>query len=71
VPAGTTVRWEQLDGTTHSVTAGTREAPEPDVFDAELAEGETFEHTFDEPGTYDYFCSFHNGPGMTGRVVVE
>jgi plastocyanin len=30
--------------------------------------GGTWEHRFDEPGTYDYRCTIH--PQMTGRVVV-
>lgn len=71
VPAGTTVTFENLDGTVHTVTAGTREAPERERFDAPLEEGATFEHTFDEPGTFAYFCDIHSGPGMTGEVVVE
>src|ERR687896_2046397 len=29
----------------------------------------SFAVTFNEPGTYDYFCAFH--PGMFGQVVVE
>jgi plastocyanin len=29
----------------------------------------SFTVTFNEPGTYDYFCAFH--PGMFGQVVVE
>jgi hypothetical protein len=28
----------------------------------------SFTVTFNEPGTYDYFCAFH--PGMFGQVVV-
>lgn len=33
----------------------------------------TYEHTFDEPGTYRYYCSLHGTEtaGMTGAVVVE
>jgi hypothetical protein len=27
-----------------------------------------FTVTFEEPGTYEYFCAFH--PGMFGQVVV-
>ena len=71
VPVGTTVTFTQLDATTHTITSGTREAPTPERFDARLGQDETFEHTFDEPGTHPYFCSLHNGPGMTGEVVVE
>lgn len=33
--------------------------------------GETFEWTFDEPGTYRYYCIPHRGEGMKGSVVVE
>lgn len=56
----------------HTVTAGTREEPAPDVFDGQLPEqGATFELVLDEPGTYDYFCEIHQGPGMTGSIVVE
>jgi plastocyanin len=31
--------------------------------------GGTFEFTFDESGTYDYFCMVH--PWMTGKVIVN
>ena len=71
VEAGTTVRFTNEDPTTHTVTAGTRDDPEPDRFDEPLAEGESTEITFDEPGRFPYFCDIHSGPGMTGEVVVE
>jgi plastocyanin len=32
---------------------------------------ETFEVTFDTPGTYGYFCIPHVGSGMTGEIVVR
>ena len=70
VPAGTTVRFTNDDKTTHSVTAGTRERPDPQRFDEMLAEGASTEITFDEPGRVPYFCRFHHGPGMTAEVVV-
>jgi plastocyanin len=72
VGAGTTIRWENEDRIDHTVTAGTREAPEPDRFRGVLEEqGTTFELTLDEPGTYEYFCEVHSGPGMTGEIVVD
>ncbi|HEV2811336.1 MAG TPA: plastocyanin/azurin family copper-binding protein [Acidimicrobiales bacterium] len=72
VPAGTTITFLNKDAIDHTVTAGTRENPTPEVFDGELPEkGSTFELTLDEPGTYDYFCEIHPGPGMTATVTVE
>ncbi len=32
--------------------------------------GETYEHTFDVPGEYQYFCVPHERAGMVGRIVV-
>ncbi|MBW3657360.1 MAG: cupredoxin domain-containing protein [Actinobacteria bacterium] len=70
VAAGTEVTWTNEDPALHSVTAGTPEAPEPDVFDLDPIEdaGQTVSHTFEEPGTYDYFCRYHDF--MLGTVEV-
>lgn len=38
---------------------------------ATVPEGETFEHTFDVAGEYDYACIPHVSSGMQGTVVVE
>ena len=71
VPAGTEIRFVNEDAIDHTVTAGTREVPEPERFDGQLPEkGSTFELTLDEPGTYDYFCEIHPGPGMTATIRV-
>ena len=40
------------------------------IFDSGLfMAGQTFEFTFDESGTFDYFCMVH--PWMTGKVIVN
>ena len=46
--------------------------PAPDgKFDSgQLAKGDEFEFTFEESGTYEYFCEIHPAT-MSGRVVVE
>jgi plastocyanin len=63
VTTGTTVTWTNEDWAPHTATA------EDGSFDSErLDQGASFEHTFDEPGTFAYHCSFH--PGMVGSVVV-
>ena len=60
---GDTVVWTNEDSARHNVTA------DDDSFASEnLAEGETFSHTFDEPGTFDYVCTLHSG--MTATVEV-
>lgn len=72
VDAGTVITFVNEDAIDHTVTAGTRDAPTPDVFDGALPEqGATFELTLDEPGTYDYFCEIHPGPGMTATITVR
>lgn len=63
VAVGTTVIVTNTDGAQHTWTAldGT--------FDSgALGEGESFEFTFTEPGSFDYQCNFH--PSMTGTIVV-
>lgn len=60
---GDTVVWSNEDGPRHNVTA------DDDSFASDnLAEGETFSHTFDEPGTFDYVCTLHSG--MSGTIEV-
>ncbi|HSP04903.1 MAG TPA: plastocyanin/azurin family copper-binding protein [Acidimicrobiales bacterium] len=68
VGAGATVTWTNDDGVPHTVTAGTADAV-GDTFDEPVEAGQTAEVTFDEAGTYDYFCAIH--PTMTGQVVVS
>ncbi len=36
-----------------------------------LPPGDTYEHTFDTPGRYDYLCSPHILPGMRGTFTVK
>lgn len=36
-----------------------------------LFEGQTYEHTFEVPGEYPYFCIPHEVGGMVGTVVVR
>ena len=67
VSAGATVTWTNDDGAQHTVTAGEPGTPE-DTFAETLDPGSSAEITFDEAGTFPYFCTIH--PSMTGEVVV-
>ena len=68
IEAGTTVVWTNQDALPHTVTAGSRGNPSG-LFDEDVGAGGEFSFTFEEPGTYEYYCSIH--PGMDGTVVVE
>ncbi|MCO8265514.1 MULTISPECIES: halocyanin domain-containing protein [unclassified Haloferax] len=68
VSPGTTVVWEwNGEGGSHNVAAA------DGGFESELVgdSGHTFEHTFEETGTYKYACTPHETLGMKGAVVVE
>lgn len=66
IKAGDTVVWEQQDTVPHTVTT----VSGPESFGSgNLGNGQTFSHTFNTPGTYEYQCSIH--PTMRGKVIVE
>ena len=71
VAPGTTVTWTNEGRNEHDVLP-----VEGDDWGAEVEDfqpGDVYEHTFDEPGVYDYYCSIHGTTtaGMVGSVVVE
>lgn len=72
IDAGTTVTWEWVGDTGHSVTNKSGEDEEP-LFNSEVQSGEgtTFKYTFEEPGVYLYKCKPHEALGQKGVVVVQ
>lgn len=42
-----------------------------DPASGDIAGGDSYEHTFDVAGTYEYFCVPHESAGMTGTVEVR
>jgi amicyanin len=63
IKAGGTVTWTNQDGMPHTVTAN------DGSFGSErLGQGGVFSQTFDDPGSYGYYCTLH--PSMRGTVVV-
>ncbi|WP_232686743.1 plastocyanin/azurin family copper-binding protein [Halobacterium zhouii] len=80
VEPGETITWV-IDSGSHSSTAyakGTggasvRRIPQDaEPWDSGILseQGASFDHTFEVPGTYDYFCIPHKSLGMIGRLVV-
>ena len=67
VEPGTTVTWVQSGDNPHTTTSY------DGLWDSGLLPGgsrQTFSFTFEEPGTYDYFCIPHEDLGMVGSVTV-
>jgi len=67
ITSGTTVTFENFDPFAHTVTAN--EETTLAFASGDLQQDEQFSVTFDEPGTYRYFCEIH--PTMRATVVVE
>ena len=65
VAVGTEVTWENAGENSHTTTSSS------DEWDSdELAPGDSFSQTFEEPGVYTYFCRIHRDRGMVGTIVV-
>ena len=67
VPVGTTVTWVHSGNNPHTTTSY------DGLWDSGLipgGSGQSFSFTFNEPGTYTYFCRPHEAQGMVGSVTV-
>ena len=68
--SGDTVSWSNDDTAAHTVSSGDPTQGLDGIFDSSLfMAGYTFEFTFDNAGTYPYFCMVH--PWMTGEIIVN
>lgn len=64
VASGTTITWSNQDKAPHTATA------RDESFDTgTLKRGDSAEVTLDQPGTYDYYCRFHQF--MNATITVE
>ena len=69
IKQGQQVTWSNEDVAFHTVTSGLYGEPS-DLFDSgHLDPEQKFIVSFDEQGTFDYFCTLH--PWMAGKVIVE
>ena len=70
ISRGETVTWRNDDTAAHTVTSGTPGGGPDGEFDSSLfMPGTTFQNTFNDVGTFDYFCMVH--PWQTGQVTVQ
>ena len=69
INVGDTVTWVNDDTAAHTATGGSASDGPSGVFDSSLVlAGSSFSFTFNEAGTYEYFCMVH--PWMEGVVIV-
>ena len=86
---GDTVRWINADNERHSVSANTSAQAQGEFFDSSnrcpggllgnncLRPGESFSHTFTQPGTFTYRCKLHGSDtsyascDMCGQIIVR
>jgi plastocyanin len=70
IKPGETVTWTNDEGVAHDVEKTSGPGPKfSSGPEGGMMEGDTFAHTFDQPGTYEYVCRVH-APGMAGTIEV-
>ena len=70
ISVGDTVAWHNNDVVAHTVSSGSPQTGPTGAFDSGLMMADTvYEFTFEESGTYDFFCLVH--PWMLGTVQVN
>ncbi len=62
IKKGTTVTWTNQDSVVHTIKSDTFNS-------SDLSQGDRFQFTFNNSGTFNYSCGIH--PNMTGTIVVE
>jgi plastocyanin len=65
ISRGETVEWTNNDLTPHTVTS----QGGGDMNSGSIDAGASWRHTFAQPGTFSYFCTFH--PEMKGEIIVK
>ncbi|MGQ0678648.1 MAG: cupredoxin domain-containing protein [Actinomycetota bacterium] len=78
VDAGTEITWAQLDPGFHTVTSGVviqggggvTVEPDGKFESGDIPTDDEFSFTFDEPGTFPYYCDIHPAT-MRGEVRVS
>ena len=70
IQSGTTVVWENHDGSPHTVQSQDLDGNPTALFSSSLLQTEdTFEYKFTESGEYHYFCTLH--PWRVGIITVR
>lgn len=75
IPVGGSVNWIGAGRNPHNAVAADESWSTETAFGSlEQLEGDEAKLTYDEPGTYVFFCTFHGnaqGAGMAGTLIVD
>ncbi len=82
ITVGETVEFRNVGDVAHTVTTTTENASDPKHASVPagvkpwdsgfiFGGGKSYRRTFDEPGTYHYFCIPHEGAQMIGTIIVK
>lgn len=70
IQVGQTITWYNEDLIAHTVTSGSDDSDAGSMFDSgNMLNKQSYSLTFDEPGSFEYFCIYH--PTMVGEVNVS
>ncbi len=69
ISPGTTVKWINKDNEKHNVASGTPDDPNKLFHSKRMGKGDEYSFKFDKPGTYSYFCTYHED--MVGKITVK
>ncbi|WP_293910617.1 plastocyanin/azurin family copper-binding protein [Deinococcus sp.] len=64
IKVGDTVKWTYDGKVTHDINS----LSAPSLKSPKLRRGDTYSYTFNKPGTFGFYCSFHEGMG--GTIIV-
>ncbi|MBI2107135.1 cupredoxin domain-containing protein [Candidatus Woesearchaeota archaeon] len=65
IKKGDTITWTNNDAVSHTVTSDSGSELNSEA----LSQGESYSHTFNAQGTYEYYCKPH--PFMKAKIIVE
>ena len=75
VPVGGSVNWLGAGANAHNAIESDEEWSTESVFgDLQQFDGDSAILTYEDPGEYIFFCTFHGNPegaGMAGKLIVE
>jgi len=69
VTAGTTITWTNQDSAPHTVTSSGPGALTGEFDSGGFGIGQSYQRSFNTPGTFPYFCTIH--PFMQATVTVQ